>query len=84
MSAYTGPVILVPFIGPRDQFVITFHSNVEDTDSIERIVARYAEDGYKPDLKRVRREYMSNGSIVPREAPAGPAGYSRRAAFLRP
>jgi len=83
MSNYTGPVVLVPFIGPRDSFVLTLHSNVEDTDSIEKIVNRYAEDGYKPDLKRIRKEYMSNGSLVAREPRVGPAGYAMRSAFLR-
>lgn len=80
---YTGPVLVVPFIGQRDRFVLTLHVNNEDTESIERIVARYAQDGYKPDLKHIRKEYMSNGSLVPREAPVGPAGFRRMSAFLR-
>lgn len=85
MSSYTGPVLLVTFIGPRDEFVLTLHNNVEDTESIEKIVARYAEDGYKPDVKRVRKAYMSNGTLEDRESLpyVGPLAYRTRSAFLR-
>lgn len=83
MSDYTGPVTIVPFIGPRDSFTVTFHVNRDDPEAIARITQRYAEDGYKPDQKHVRREYMVNGTLVEREAPVGPAGFRRMAAFLR-
>lgn len=85
MSNYTGPVLLIPFVGPKDSFVLTLHSNAEDTTSIERIVQRYAEDGYKPDLKGVRHEYKVNGSLVhPDERRwSPPGGFRSRSAFLR-
>lgn len=84
MSNYTGPVLLVPFIGPKDKFMLTLHVNDEDTDSMEKIVQRYAEDGYKPDLKNVRREYKVNGTLTPREHTAWPSlGFASRSAFLR-
>ena len=86
MSNYTGPVVIVPFVGAQDRFVVTFHVNVDDPESIERIVKRYAEDGYKPDPKHTKRAYMVNGSLTEREALSyiGPIGYPRSAAHLRP
>ena len=86
MSNYSGPITVVTFVStvnPLDRFAITFHTAVEDLDSIEKIVNRYAEDGYKPQLDCVRRWYMIDGSIVERENKPGPAGFRTRSAFLK-
>ena len=83
---YTGPVTQVTFqsvVNPDDKFAIRLHSNAEDIESIERIVARYAEDGYKP-VSHLEL-YSIRGVIEdrkPREA-NGPAGFPSRSAFLR-
>ena len=86
MSEYTGPITIVTFqstVDPEDRFALTFYSAVEDIDSITNIVARYAEDGYKPDLSSVRKWYMVNGTIEERTPRMGPAGFRRVSAFLR-
>jgi hypothetical protein len=86
MSSYTGPVLLIPFIGVKNErFVLTLHVNDEDEQSIQKIVARYLEDGYKPLFKDVRREYKVNGSIVhPDERRWLPAlGFRRSSAHIR-
>jgi hypothetical protein len=69
MSNYTGPVMIVTFVGPRDRFALTIHSRVDDPTALNQIAARYEEDGYKPDLRpgKVRKAYMSNGTLEPRE-----------------
>lgn len=84
MSNYTGPVLLVPFIGPKDEFKFEFDVNADDPESVEKIVARFAEDGYKPLLKDVVKAYKVNGTIVPREATAWPRlDFATRSAFIR-
>jgi len=85
MSAYTGPVVVVPFIGTTGdaEFAVTFHVSVDDPEAIKQIIERYAEDGYKPDQKRTRRYFMTNGSIEPYEPTPGPIGFPSRSAFLR-
>jgi hypothetical protein len=83
MNDYTGPITVVTFVGPRDSFALTFHTAVEDLDSIEKIVARYAEDGYKPDLSNIRRWYMVNGTMQERQPKLGPIGFRSRSAFLK-
>ncbi len=88
MSDYTGPVIIVRFVGSSDKdwFSTTFHTNADDPEAIKKIVERYAEDGYKPDVKRTIKAYMVNGSLEEREGLPyiGPIGYPRSAAHLRP
>ena len=83
VSDYTGPITVVTFVGPKDSFALTFYTKLEDLESIEQIVKRYAEDGYKPDLSSVRKWYMVNGEKQEREPRTGPAGYRRISAFLR-
>lgn len=92
MSNYTGPVLLVPFVGPKDKFVLTLHSNDENEASIAKIVDRYAEDGYKIDLKHkwadgqkgIAKMFKVNGTLTPREHTAWPKlGFATRSAFLR-
>lgn len=84
MSNYTGPIVVTTFQDARgDKFALTFHVNDDDPESIEKIVARLAEDGYKP-LPDVRKWYMINGSIEgERTPPVGPLGNRSRSAFLR-
>lgn len=79
----TGPVLLVPFIGNRDEFTVTLYTNFEDTDSIERIVEAYARDGYKPDLKNIKKAYMQNGHLEERGSALPKLGYPAASAFLR-
>ena len=86
MNNYTGPITIVTFqstVKPEDRFGLTFYTNVEDLDSIEKIVQRYAEDGYKPDLSSVRRWYMVDGKMQEREPALHKLGYRRASAFLR-
>ena len=80
---YTGPVMLIPFIGDKDQFVLTIHMNDDDTSALSKIVKRYSEDGYKPDFKHIRRAYKENGQLVERKFRLGPVAYPSRSAFIR-
>ena len=85
MSNYTGPVLVVPFIGGKDSFRVTFHVNADSPEAIAKIVDRYAEDGYKVDRKGIKRMAMSNGTLTERESVSyiGPIGYHSRSAFIR-
>jgi len=80
---YTGPITKVIFTNgnPQQDFGLTFHTNAEDILSIENIIARYKEDGFRP--VRVIKEYSVGGVIEPREPKLGPAGFRARSAFLR-
>jgi hypothetical protein len=80
---YTGPVIQVPFLGPRDKFVLTLHSNHDDPDAIKAIAARLEEDGYKPVLSGVRKLWKENGHVIEREPKLGPIGFPTHAAYVR-
>lgn len=86
MSNYTGPVSRVIFVGTtgKPEFAVDFHVNADDPKAIEQIVARYAEDGYKPDQKRIQRLWMANGSLEERAPKLGPIGFRQASAFLRP
>jgi hypothetical protein len=81
---YTGPITKIIFVdgNPDHTFGLTFHTNVEDLGSIETIVARYTEDGFKPQWPPIK-EYMVNGVIEERQEREGPAGFPSKSAFLR-
>lgn len=82
MSAYTGPVSLIPFENGRgDRFVHITHKNVDNDN--ERIFQHYKENGYYP-AGSVRDLYMVNGSLVePGERDWQPRGYPVKSAHLR-
>lgn len=81
-SNYTGPVTIIEFNGPKDSFFLTLHVEAEDLASIEGIAARFAEDGYKPNLKVIRKWRTINGTLEDRE-PRFSLGFRRSSAFIR-
>jgi hypothetical protein len=84
MSDYTGPVKVVTFQMGADtntRFAITLHQNGEDPRGLAPILFRYRDDGYS--VIHTVDKFMENGHIVDREPRVGPAGFARRAAFLR-
>lgn len=81
---YTGPITQITFqsvVNPKDKFGVRLHTYAQDTDAITRIVARHAEDGYKP--VSYLGLYSVNGVVEAREPKGGPAGFPSRSAFLR-
>ena len=84
ISMVNQPVLDVLFIGGREPFMFRFFPNRDSAENIEKIVARFAEDGYKPVWKSVRKGWLNDrNELEERGNLTSLLGYKVRSAFLR-